>query len=349
MSARARRPRALRPGDTVAVLSPSWGGPAVFPWVYEAGLATLRGWGLEVREYPSTRAGRDDAARSPEGRAADVNAAFADPGVAAVIASIGGDDAIRLLPYLDAATIAANPRILLGYSDTTVLLAAVRRMGLVTFHGPSVMAGLAQLGSLPADAAAHVRRMLFEPADGLRYPRWSSWVDGYRPWSEPANAAAVAELRHDDGPHVLQGAAAGRVRGELFGGCVEVLDWLRGSPTWPVGAEGAGWLLFLEPSEEKPSVEAWVRMLRAMAAAGAFTGIAGLLVGRARDHTADEKRDLEAAIAAFVSEELGRADLPVVANLPFGHTDPQWVLPLGVEAELDCATGDLALVEPWLD
>ena len=81
----AIRPRRLRPGDTVAVVSPSWGGPAVFPLVFERGLATLRGWGLEVRESPGTRAGRDDPARSPRGRAADLNAAFADPSVAVIV------------------------------------------------------------------------------------------------------------------------------------------------------------------------------------------------------------------------------------------------------------------------
>ena len=68
-----------------------------------AGWRCCAAWGLVVREYPSTRAGVTMPARARRGRrAADLNAAFADPGVAAIIASIGGDDAIRLLPYLDA-------------------------------------------------------------------------------------------------------------------------------------------------------------------------------------------------------------------------------------------------------
>ncbi len=57
--------------------------------------------------------------------------------------------------------IAVNPRILMGYSDTTVLLTAVHRLGLVTLHGPPVMAGVSQLGSLPRVAGEQVHEMLF--------------------------------------------------------------------------------------------------------------------------------------------------------------------------------------------
>lgn len=345
----AIRPRRLRPGDTVAVVSPSWGGPAVFPHVFERGLATLRGWGLIVRESPSARAGRDDPARSPQARAADLNAAFADPSVAAIIASIGGDDAIRLLPFLDRGAIAANPTVLLGYSDTTVLLAAARALGIVAFHGPSVMAGLSQLDALPHAAGEHVRRMLFEPAPRLVLPRWSDWVDGYPDWADPALVGQVGALRSDDGPHVLQRGPDATIEGELFGGCLEVLDWIRGTWAWPVGADWDGRLLLLEPSEEVPSPDAWRRILRSFGALGVFDRVAGVLLGRARDLDAAAKAEVEAAVLEVIAGELGRTDLPIVANLPFGHTDPQWVLPLGVRAEVDLTTGDVTLVEPWLD
>ena len=340
------RPRRLAPGDTVAVLSPSWGGPAVFPHVFDHGLAVLRDWGLRVREYPSTRAERHDPARDPRARAADVNAAFADPGVAGIIASIGGDDAIRLLPFLDGDVIAANPKLLMGYSDTTVLLAAVRRMGIVTFHGPSVMAGLSQLDALPRAYRDHVRAMLFEPAAGQRYAPYDVFVDGYADWDDPAFVGAVAALQPADGPRTLQGA--GRVTGELFGGCLEVLDWIRGTWAWPVADEWDGRLLMIEPSEEQPSPDQVTRILRSFGALGVFERVVGLLIGRARDHLPLETAAFHAAIIGVVAGELGRPDLPILAELPFGHTDPQWVLPLGVRAELDADAGTLALVEPWL-
>lgn len=342
------RPRRLRPGDLVAVPSPSWGGPALFPAVFDRGLEQLRRWGLRIRELPSTRAGRDDPARHPRRRAEELNAAFADPAVAAIIASIGGDDAIRLLPWLDASVIRANPKILMGYSDTTVLLAAVRRMGLVTIHGPSVMAGLAQLDALPPAAAEHVHRALFEPSERIAYPRFRSWVDGYPDWSDPSLAGQVGPMREDDGPRVLQRGAERTVTGELFGGCLEVLDGIRGTSAWPARDEWSGRVLLLEPSEERPSVAVWTQVLRSFGALGVFDHVAGVLVGRARDHSDAEKRAVEAAVVGVIGGELERPDLPIVANLPFGHTDPQWVLPLGVRAEVDLETGDVGLVEPWL-
>ena len=78
MTMHYRRPRALIPGDTVAVVSPSWGGPQAFPYVYEQGVAVLRGWGLRVREYPSTRMADRDLRANPMLRATDINNAFGD-------------------------------------------------------------------------------------------------------------------------------------------------------------------------------------------------------------------------------------------------------------------------------
>src|SRR5665811_747266 len=109
----AVKPRHLVPGDTVAALSPSWGGPSLYPHVYDHGLAVLRDWGLEVREFPSARAPAERLQRDPRLRADDLGAAFADPSIRAIVPSIGGDDSIRLLPLLDEAVITANPKILM--------------------------------------------------------------------------------------------------------------------------------------------------------------------------------------------------------------------------------------------
>ncbi len=88
--------------------------------------------------------------------------------------------------------------------------------------------------------------------------------------------------------------------------------------------------------------------MRSFGVMGVFDVIAGILVGRPRDHAPDERDAFEVAIRGVVATEFGRPDLPIVANLPFGHTDPQWVLPLGVLAELDVDGQALTLVEPWL-
>ena len=339
-------PSRLVPGDIVAAVSPSWGGPAAFPHVFDHGLDVLRRWGLVVREYPSTRASAERLARDPRMRAEDLNAAFADPEVRAIFASIGGDDSIRLLPYLDLDAVTADPKIVIGYSDTTTLLAAVRHADVVSFHGPAVMAGLSQLDALPPAFGAHLHTMLFDPAATYDYPSYGTYAEGYPDWHDPTTVGQVDVLQRDDGWHVVQGD--GRVTGELFGGCIEVLDWLRGTSVWPVGEEWDGRLLFLEPSEERPTPIQVERIVRSLGVMGVLDRAVGVLLGRARDQSIDGKRAFEAAVRGVVADEFGRPDLPIVANLDFGHTDPQWVLPIGIRAELDVDARRLRLVEPWL-
>ena len=86
----------------VAVVSPSWGGPQAFPHVFEAGVRILRDrFGLRVQEYPTTRLSPAELAANSQARADGMNAAFADPSVRTIIASIGGNDAALILRYLD--------------------------------------------------------------------------------------------------------------------------------------------------------------------------------------------------------------------------------------------------------
>lgn len=340
-----QRPPRLREGDTVAIVSPSWGGPSVFPHIYEAGLAVLREvLGLRVREMPHARATPAFLARHPEARAEDLCRAFADDGIAAIITSIGGDDSVRVLPHVDFDLAVRAPKILMGFSDATTLLVTLCQRGLVTFHGPSVMAGFAQLRSLPDDFTRHLREMLFDPRPTcvLRpYPRYS---DGYPDWADPETTGQVSSPRANAGYSVLQGR--GVAEGELFGGCVEVLEFLKGTRWWPEPEFWRRKLLFLETSEEKPAPSAVRRMLRNYGMQGVFERISGLLVGRARDYDDAEKAALDEAIVEVVAGEFGREDLPIVANVDFGHTDPQFVMPLGVRAAIDCEGQTIALIEP---
>ena len=125
------KPHKLKKGDTIAIISPSWGGPSVFPHIHENGLKALREeFGLSIKEYPTARAEADFLYHQPEARAVDVNQAFADPEVKAIIASIGGDDSIRILPFLNPDIIQSNPKILMGYSDTTTWISAIRSLNL---------------------------------------------------------------------------------------------------------------------------------------------------------------------------------------------------------------------------
>ena len=340
------KPQRLHPGDTVAIVSPSWGGPSVFPGIYELGLRVLRDeFGLHIKEYPTARTDAETLYRQPQLRADDINLGFADSQVKAIIVSIGGDDSVRILPYLDAEVIRRNPKILMGYSDTTTLLTVVNQLGLVTFNGPTVMSGFSQLRSWPHEFAIHLRAMLFEPSPTYEYQPYDIWSEGFPDWSDPANVGKVNPYRaNDEGWRWLQGS--GRVRGPLFGGCIEVLEFMKGTAFWPAPNFWHGKILFFETSEDKPTPQQVTWMLRNYGMQGIFDKINGVLMGRPRDYADDEKKALYEALVTVVAQEFGRADLPIIANVDFGHTDPQVILPLGVPVEIDCDKQSLTLLEP---
>lgn len=340
------KPRKLQPGDTVAIISSSWGGPSIFPHIYENGLQVLREeFGLAIKEYPTARADAAYLYRNPKARAVDINMAFADPQVKAIIASIGGDDSVRVLPFLDTEIIRRNPKILMGFSDTTTLLTFCHQLGLVTFNGPSIMAGFSQVRSLPAAFAEHVKTMLFDPPETYHYQPYPVWVEGYPDWREPENTGQINSLQpNNEGWRWLQGDSA-QVQGELFGGCIEVLEFLKGTDFWPERAFWPGKILFLETSEEKPTPNQVKYMLRNYGSQGILSQIAGLLVGRPRDYTPAEKEHLYEILVAVVATEFGRPDLPIIANMDFGHTDPQFILPLGIRAEIDSGNRTFRLIE----
>ena len=337
------KPRRLRAGDKVAIVSTSWGGPHVYPHVFDQGLAVLRDrFGLDIKEYPTTRMSPSELATNPHQRAADLNAAFADTSVSAVIASIGGDDSARILHYLDSDAIRANPKILLGYSDTSTQLMFCHNLGLVTFYGPSVMAGFAQLLNFP-EAETHIRKLLFKSDEACHYEPFPQWTNGYAKWKEPDNAGRVDELHPHDGWRWLNGS--GSHSGRLFGGCFDVLEFIKGTRHWPAEQFWQDRIVFLESSEEEPSISQIRRWLFNYGVQGVFDHATGLLIGRARGYTVDQKAELDKMILETIVHQFGARDLPIVTNMDFGHTDPQWILPLGISAELDCELKTLRLLE----
>jgi len=333
------KPALPPPGTLVAVLSPSWGGPAAYPGAYEAALEVLtRQFGFRTREFPSTRQSAAWLDAHPEARARDFHAAFADPEVGLVLASIGGDDAIRLLPFLDLEVLLAHPKPVLGHSDATAYLTWLNLHGLVTYYGNSLLSGFAQIEAFPEAIAWH--RDLWAgltPALGP-FPRWSSGARDLA--STPARPPVTLP---NPGFRWVQGRQA--TRGRLWGGCFEVLEMLKGTRFWPTPDFWAGRVLFLETSEEKPSPRQVLYWLRNWSAMGVFSQLAALWIGRPKDYSPAEADELARIVRGMVAEEAGVPDLPIVMDLDFGHTDPRWVLPLGVEVLTDPVHRRLAFLE----
>ena len=284
------KPQRLHKGDTVAIVSPSWGGPSVFPHVYENGLQALKDLGLKIKEFSTARESVDVLRNNPQMRAEDINSAFADSGIKAIFTSIGGDDSVRILPYLDKEVIKKNPKILMGYSDTTTLHVFCNLLGLTTLYGPSIMAGFSQMENLPKRFRQHVETMLFNPEEAREYFAYGEYVDGYPNWSDRDTVGQVNFLKKDDGWKWLQGE--GTIQGELFGGCMEVLGMLKATPNWPHLDFWDGKIFFMETSEAKSPRYQVDHELRNYGAQGVFERISGFLVGRARDYADQEKKEL---------------------------------------------------------
>ncbi|MCA0458885.1 MAG: LD-carboxypeptidase [Chloroflexi bacterium] len=340
------KPTKLNPGDTVAAITLSWGGAGLLPHRYEAGKRQFEAeFGLRVAETPHALRDPDWISRNPRARADDLMQAFADPTIKAIISMIGGDDSMRLLPYLDLEIIRANPKIFMGYSDTLVSHFACWKAGLISYYGPSFMAGFAENGGIFPYMADSVRRTLFstEPIGELK-PNQDGWTVEYLDWENPDNQTQKRKLNPNSGWRWLQGQ--GIHRGRLVGGCLEVMDWLRGTDYFPPLSDWQSAILFIETSEEAPTPDQVKHMLRPLGAMGILRQLAGIWVGRPGGGIPPERfPEYDQAILDIVVEEEGLSNLPIVTNMDFGHTDPMMVIPYGVQAEMNCDTRKITLLE----
>ncbi|WP_420645011.1 S66 family peptidase [Candidatus Leptofilum sp.] len=340
-----KRPRKLQRGDRIAVVSPSWGGPNVFPAIYETGLEKMRAQlHLEPVEFPTARMAPDRLAQNPKLRADDINAAFADESIAGIFVSIGGDDSARILPYLNTELILANPKLLLGYSDTTTLLSYLSSQGLVTFHGPTIMAGIAQIESFGDQYKAHLVRLLFSSGQTYEYAPYQAYAEGYPDWAIPENLGKVNVLTQNSGWDWLQKGED--KQGYFWGGCIEVLEFLKGTDFWPARSFFDDKFLLLETSEEVPTPDQVMRILRNYGLQTILDRIQGLVIGRPRGYSEEQKLALRQVVKQIVVDEYGRSDIPIILNFDIGHTDPQFIVPFGVKALISSANARVALVEP---
>ncbi len=156
------KPHKLNPGDRIATVSLSWGGPGTYPYRYQAGVQQLQEeFGLQVVEMPNTLRDADWLARNPKARAEDWMQAFNDPSIKGIFSTIGGDESIRLLPFIDFDVIREHPKIFLGFSDTTISHLMCYKAGLVSFYGPSIMAGFAENCGMFPYMVQSLRKTLF--------------------------------------------------------------------------------------------------------------------------------------------------------------------------------------------
>ena len=340
------KPKMLRAGSRIAAISLSWGGPGTVPYRYEIGKHQFEEeFGVTVIETEHALRDPDYLAKNPEARANDLMAAFTDTTIDGIISTIGGEDSIRTLPYLDLNLIRNNPKVFMGFSDTTISHAVCSKVGLVSFYGPSFMAGFAENCGMFPYMVDSVRRTLFstEPI-GVIEPNSAGWTVEYLPWEHPENQSIRRKLNPCTGWKFHQDE--GVVEGQLFGGCVEVLDWLRGTDYFASGPDLQGVVLFLETSEDAPPPSFLTEFVRCLAAMDVLEGLSGILLGRPGGGVdPDTFHEYDDALCKAVREEFGLIDMPIVTNMDFGHTDPMFVIPIGMTVRIDSTKQEIAIDE----
>ena len=330
-------PPKLSPGDRVAVVSPAYAAPADFPAVHEQSLRRLREiFGLEPVEFPTTR--RHSSAAD---RAGDLLAAYADPDIRAVFATIGGDDQITVLRHLDPKPFLADPKPFFGYSDNTNLLNWLWTHGVAGYHGMSTMVHLGRGGGVQPATVDSLRAALFTGGD-LEIRAVEMFSDQELGWDDPA--ALTESGTPYPGPGRVWHRADRVVSAPTWGGNLEILHWTLAAGRWVRPVEDyAGCVLLLETSEEMPPGEEVFRMLRNFGERGLLEQFPAIVVGTAKGSVfhsprpvAERERYREEQRAAVLrAVEIYNPGAMVVLGVDFGHTDPQWVLPYGGRLTVD--------------
>ncbi len=291
------KPRALVPGDLIAVAAPA--GP-VDPEKLRRGVAELERLGFAVRVAEGALDRVAFTAGTAQARLAQLHALFADPEVRAIVCARGGAGVLHLLPALDLTLLRAQPKLVVGYSDITALHLALWRVGMPGLHGPMAARELA------GGEEAYDRASL-----------WHALTGEGEPWSS--------------GPGLLP-LRGGVAEGVLRGGCLSLLAASVGAP-WSLQTAGEPTVLFVEDVDEPPyRVD---RMLRQLRHAGALAGVVGVVFGEMLGCRPGPESGYR--LEDVLLEALAGIDLPVAIGLPSGHvSQPNVTLPLGARARLEC-------------
>lgn len=287
-------------------------------------------------EYPTTR-----QMNSPlKNRAQDILDAFSDKDIKAIFTSIGGEDQIKLIKYLDADTISNNPKPFFGFSDNTHLHIYLWNLGIPSYYGGAIMTQFAMQQGMNDITIRSIRRALFETGC-FDIDVSDMYNDIGLSWQDPNNLKKERIWELNDR---LYWDGKNNTSGTLWGGCVESLIVQMSSNIYlPSDKDLEGTILFIETAEDIP--EPWIvqYLLYGFGERGWLEKFQGVLVGSPKawefnkQLNANEKRDYREQQRKTILDavRLYNPSIPVVQNLDFGHTDPQIMIPMGNRAEIN--------------
>jgi muramoyltetrapeptide carboxypeptidase len=309
-------PNRLAPGDEIRVIAPSTSMALVKGKQVEFAIERLTRLGFQVTFGKNAEDHDEFFSTSIEQRIEDLHEAFKSPNVKGILTALGGYNANQLLQSIDYDLIKNNPKVFCGYSDITVLNAAIfQKTGLITYSGPffssfGIKNGFDFTLQYFLDAVTNDAPYDINPS-----PSWSD-----DPWYTEEEDRTFIE---QNGYLVLQ---AGSAAGRLIGGSLSTLNLLNGTEYMPSLAES---ILFIEDNEESHIYD-FDRQLQSLLHLPDAKGIKGLLIGRFQKGS----NVTEAALRKVILSKPELRNIPVIANVNFGHVQPIATIPFGAKAYL---------------
>lgn len=337
------RPAQLQAGDKVGVIAPSFPSAAWFPRRLEAGLAALR---RTLDLNPVVAPHVHDACGFQSGtiaaRAAELQGFLEDPDITAIFTTLGGFNSNELLPHLDFTRVSDRPKIFIGYSDVTALqiaLTSVRKW--VTFYGPAL---LPQLGEYPEPlpfTLDHMRRMLTQDCSGAFLPDPSHRTYQFLDWGKEEAYAIARTMEPNPGREAWR---SGTAEGVLFGGNLETLNFLVGTPWLDVPADT---ILYIEATEAEAHLPRFQRALVHLQQSGVMERVRAILVGQCPDAKPVAGQTLRDVVLQAATDRR----IPIIGELSFGHVDPMLTIPNGCRVRVDVRSdqAELQLLETAVD
>ena len=313
-------PERLKKGDKVMVVAPARGIKIIGQDCREIARQRLESLGLEVAFAPNTTDENWDylGSTTVEKRVADIHTAFADKSVKAILTIIGGANSNQLVKFLDYDLIKNNPKIFCGFSDITAVHSTIRaKTGLETYYGPH-FSSLGMKHGCDYTFDHFVKMLMTEGRDEVTPSE--IWSDDL--WF------LDQEKREFEANEGYWNIRNGSAKGEINGGNLCTFNLLLGTEYRPAFKPDT--ILFVEDTEVSPLAD-FERNLQALICQPDFKNVKALVIGRFQKGSKVTREGLE----YILNTKPELKDLPILANVDFGHSSPLLTIPLGGTETLD--------------
>lgn len=310
-------PDKLKDGDEVRIIAPALSYSIFSEELKSIANKRFEDLGLKLTFGKHINEKNDFTSSSIESRVEDLHDAFSDKNVKAIFTAIGGANSNQLLKYLDWQLIKNNPKIFCGFSDITALNNSIfAKTGLVTYSGPHY----STFGQkLYFDYTLDYIKKCLMTSDSVAIKPSESWSDDS--WYKDQDKR---NLIKNDGWLVIK---EGKAIGAIIGGNLCTFNLLQGTEYMP---DLDNSILFLE-DDYLTNPDTFDRDLQSLIHLPDFNKVKGIVLGRFQNKSVVTN----SLLTQIVKTKRELNNIPVIANIDFGHTDPKVTLPIGGTVELD--------------